>query len=73
MTIIKSHEFFKKSTQKHCLSHFVFIFYGKDKGLIFELIAQFKEKIYLEYPHLFSLVVLDSVEIQKNQQSYGMK
>ncbi|MEG8099091.1 DNA polymerase III subunit delta [Candidatus Liberibacter brunswickensis] len=66
MPIIKSYEFIKKSTQELCLSHFVFIFYGSDKGLIFELINKFKERIRITYNNSFDIIVLNSIEIQKD-------
>ncbi|MDI1494299.1 MAG: DNA polymerase III subunit delta, partial [Candidatus Liberibacter asiaticus] len=63
MATIESHKFIQKSTKNLFLSHFVFIFYGSDKGLIFELINQFKKNISITYHDPFSLVVLNALEI----------
>ncbi|WP_181577710.1 DNA polymerase III subunit delta [Candidatus Liberibacter asiaticus] len=70
MATIESHKFIQKSTKNLFLSHFVFIFYGSDKGLIFELINQFKKNISITYHDPFSLVVLNALEIQKNISTF---
>ncbi|MBA5723962.1 DNA polymerase III subunit delta [Candidatus Liberibacter sp.] len=68
MVTIKSYEFEKKSFNNFLSSYFMFIFHGSDKGLISELINKLKEKIGVSYDDPFSLVNLNSFEIQKNPE-----
>ncbi|MFT4325026.1 MAG: DNA polymerase III subunit delta [Candidatus Liberibacter psyllaurous] len=68
MVAIRSNEFTKKSIDQLLTSYFVFIFYGSDKGLIFELVNQFKKRIGVLHHDQFYFVVLNALDIQENPE-----